>query len=113
MTTKQQAKILIADDERAITDGLSAILGDEGYTVDVAVDGQKALERLTNETYGVVLADLKMPKLDGLALLKATPSASSSPARPRSIPPCRPCARAHTTTSRSLSTARSSTVSRP
>jgi DNA-binding NtrC family response regulator len=70
MTTKQQAKILIADDERAITDGLSAILGDEGYTVDVAVDGQKALERLTNETYGVVLADLKMPKLDGLALLK-------------------------------------------
>jgi DNA-binding NtrC family response regulator len=70
MTTKQQAKILIADDERAITDGLSAILSDEGYTVDVAVDGQKALERLTNETYGVVLADLKMPKLDGLALLK-------------------------------------------
>ncbi|MGQ0713555.1 MAG: sigma-54-dependent transcriptional regulator [Gemmatimonadaceae bacterium] len=70
MTTKQQAKILIADDERAITDGLSAILSDEGYTVDVAVDGQKALERLTNESYGVILADLKMPKLDGLALLK-------------------------------------------
>ena len=70
MTTKQQAKILIADDERAITDGLSAILSDEGYTVDVAVDGQKALERLSNDAYGVVLADLKMPKLDGLALLK-------------------------------------------
>src|SRR5687767_13852468 len=70
MTTKQQAKILIADDERAITDGLSAILADEGYTVDVAVDGQKALERLSNDAYGVVLADLKMPKLDGLALLK-------------------------------------------
>ena len=70
MTTKQQGKILIADDERAITDGLSAILSDEGYAVDVAVDGQKALERLSNEAYGVVLADLKMPKLDGLALLK-------------------------------------------
>ncbi|HJU69607.1 MAG TPA: sigma-54 dependent transcriptional regulator [Gemmatimonadaceae bacterium] len=70
MTTKQQAKILIADDERAITDGLSAILADEGYTVDVAVDGQKALERLSNDAYGVILADLKMPKLDGLALLK-------------------------------------------
>ena len=70
MTTKQQAKILIADDERAITDGLSAILSDEGYTVDVAVDGQKALERLSNDAYGVVLADLKMPKLDGLTLLK-------------------------------------------
>jgi DNA-binding NtrC family response regulator len=70
MTTKQQAKILIADDERAITDGLSAILSDEGYTVDVAVDGQKALERMSNDVYGVILADLKMPKLDGLALLK-------------------------------------------
>jgi DNA-binding NtrC family response regulator len=70
MTTKQHAKILIADDERAITDGLSAILSDEGYTVDVAVDGQKALERLSNDAYGVILADLKMPKLDGLALLK-------------------------------------------
>ncbi len=70
MTTKQPAKILIADDERAITDGLSAILSDEGYAVDVAVDGQKALERLSNDAYGVILADLKMPKLDGLALLK-------------------------------------------
>jgi DNA-binding NtrC family response regulator len=70
MTTKQQAKILIADDERAITDGLSAILSDEGYTVDVAVDGQKALERLSSDAYGVVLADLKMPKIDGLTLLK-------------------------------------------
>src|SRR5687767_5936947 len=70
MTTKQPAKILIADDERAITDGLSAILSDEGYAVDVAVDGQKALERLSNDAYGVVLADLKMPRLDGLALLK-------------------------------------------
>ncbi|HEU5186362.1 MAG TPA: sigma-54 dependent transcriptional regulator [Gemmatimonadaceae bacterium] len=70
MTTKQQAKVLIADDERSITDGLGAILSDEGYTVDVAVDGQKALERLSNEAYGVILADLKMPKLDGLALLK-------------------------------------------
>jgi DNA-binding NtrC family response regulator len=70
MTTKHPAKILIADDERAIADGLSAILSDEGYSVDVAADGQKALERLSNEAYGVILADLKMPKLDGLALLK-------------------------------------------
>ncbi len=64
------AKILIADDERAIADGLSAILGGEGYEVDVAVDGQKALDRLQADTYGVVLADLKMPKIDGLALLR-------------------------------------------
>ncbi len=68
--TKPHAKILIADDERAITEGLSAVLRDEGYEVSVAVDGQKALDQLSTDSYGVVLADLKMPKLDGLALLK-------------------------------------------
>src|SRR3954452_2954049 len=64
------AKVLIADDESAITAGLSAILSDEGYAVDVVPDGQKALERLSEDRYGVVLADLKMPKLDGLSLLR-------------------------------------------
>ncbi len=63
------AKILIADDEQAITTGLSAILSDEGYTVDIAADGQNALERLSADRYGVVLADLMMPKLGGLQLL--------------------------------------------
>ena len=64
------AKVLIADDEQAITSGLSAILSDEGYTVEIAPDGQKALERLSDDRFGVVLADLKMPKLDGLSLLR-------------------------------------------
>jgi DNA-binding NtrC family response regulator len=65
----RHAKILIADDEAAITTGLSAILEDAGYSVDVVSDGQKALDALSAERYGVVLADLKMPKLDGLTLL--------------------------------------------
>ncbi|MDQ3996900.1 MAG: sigma-54 dependent transcriptional regulator, partial [Gemmatimonadota bacterium] len=66
----KNGKILIADDEKQITTGLSAILTDEGYEVDVADDGQKALDRLSADSYGVVLADLKMPKVDGIALLK-------------------------------------------
>ena len=66
-----KGKILIADDEKSITDGLGAILADEGYDVEIAADGQKALDRLGAERYALVLADLKMPKLDGLALLKA------------------------------------------
>src|SRR3954470_18785953 len=78
-TEKQpQGRILIADDEAAIANGLSAILSDAGYEVEVASDGQKALERLSSDRFGVVLADLKMPKLDGIALLKAI--------RERSIP---------------------------
>jgi DNA-binding NtrC family response regulator len=63
-------KVLIADDDRSITEGLSAILRDEGYDVAVAIDGQKALDQLGTEPFGVVLADLKMPKVDGLGLLK-------------------------------------------
>ena len=67
---KPHAKILIADDEQAITAGLSAILADEGYDVDIVPDGQQALAKLIAEPFGVVLADLKMPKVDGQALLK-------------------------------------------
>jgi DNA-binding NtrC family response regulator len=66
----KNGKILIADDEKQITTGLSAILADEGYEVDVADDGQRALDRLSADSYAVVLADLKMPKIDGIALLK-------------------------------------------
>jgi DNA-binding NtrC family response regulator len=66
----QMTKILIADDEKAITSGLSAILVDEGYEVDVAEDGQRALDRLSADDYAVVLADLKMPKVDGITLLR-------------------------------------------
>lgn len=70
MPQKTPHRILVADDEAAITQGLSAILSDEGYEVSVVADGQTALDELMSGGYGVVLADLKMPKLDGLALLK-------------------------------------------
>jgi DNA-binding NtrC family response regulator len=66
----KKAKILIADDELSMTNALSAILSGEGYDVAVAPDGKKALDQLSADDFGVVLADLKMPKLDGLALLK-------------------------------------------
>jgi DNA-binding NtrC family response regulator len=65
-----KGKILIADDEQKITAGLSAVLDDEGYSVAVAHDGEQALRMLQEDAYGVVLADLMMPNLDGIALLK-------------------------------------------
>src|SRR5258708_35979290 len=67
--TMKRARILIADDEAAITTGLKAILEDAGYYVAVAADGQKALEAVSCERFGVVLADIKMARLGGLALL--------------------------------------------
>jgi DNA-binding NtrC family response regulator len=71
-----KAKVLIADDELSMTNALSAILSSEGYDVAVASDGKKALDQLSSDDFGVVLADLKMPKLDGLALLKELQRAS-------------------------------------
>ena len=71
MASSTKQRIIVADDEQAIAQGLSAILADEGYDVTICSDGQKALDELQSGDYGVVLADLMMPKLDGLALLKA------------------------------------------
>jgi DNA-binding NtrC family response regulator len=63
-----QAKILIADDERHIAEGLQMLLADEGYEVDTATDGSAAWERLQTGGYDLVLADLRMPEVDGLEL---------------------------------------------
>ncbi len=71
MAASTKHRIIVADDEHAITQGLSAILSDEGYDVSICADGQKALDELQSGDYGVVLADLMMPKVDGLSLLKA------------------------------------------
>jgi DNA-binding NtrC family response regulator len=70
MASGTKHRILVADDEQAITQGLSAILSDEGYDVTICNDGQKAVDELQSGEYGVVLADLMMPKVSGLALLK-------------------------------------------
>lgn len=69
--SNKKQRILVADDEQAIAQGLSAILGDEGYEVTVATDGQKALDELQGGAFGVALVDLNMPRVDGLALLKS------------------------------------------
>ncbi|HLL83189.1 MAG TPA: sigma-54 dependent transcriptional regulator [Longimicrobium sp.] len=62
-------KILVADDERHIVEGLQMLLADDGYEVDTATDGKTAWEMVKGGGgYGVVLADLRMPELDGLAL---------------------------------------------
>ena len=65
------AKLLIADDERNIAEGLQMLLQEEGYEVDTATDGNAAWKLIQETEYGLVLADLKMPKLDGIALLKS------------------------------------------
>lgn len=62
------AKLLIADDEKHIAEGLKALLEEEGYGADTATDGNQAWEKVQSGDFGLVLADLKMPGLDGLEL---------------------------------------------
>ncbi|MBP9739936.1 MAG: sigma-54 dependent transcriptional regulator [Chitinophagaceae bacterium] len=67
------ANILVIDDEKSIRNVLKDILGNEGYKVDEAADGEEGLKKFSETTYDVVLCDIKMPKLDGLEFLnKAT-----------------------------------------
>ncbi len=62
--------ILIIDDERAIRNVLKDILGNEGFKVDEAADGEEGLKKFTAGGYDAVLCDIKMPKVDGLEFLQ-------------------------------------------
>jgi len=64
-------RILIADDEEASRKGLRALLTTWGYEVDEAADGQEALEKAAKFLPRVVVADVLMPRLDGLGLLNS------------------------------------------
>lgn len=63
-------KILIVDDEKIKRMTLADDLAAQGHEVETAADGQQAWEKLGAEPFEVVVADLKMPKLDGIELLK-------------------------------------------
>lgn len=64
-------KILIADDEKPIRDSLKLILDEEGYSTDVAGDGEEALQKIEAESFDIVITDIKMPKVDGIQLLES------------------------------------------
>jgi len=63
-----QPKLLIADDERHIAEGLRMLLAEDGYPTDMVTDGAEAWEKVQSGEFGLVLADLKMPGMDGLEL---------------------------------------------
>ncbi|MEH0157854.1 sigma-54 dependent transcriptional regulator [Limibacter armeniacum] len=65
-----KAKILIIDDDKNIRMTLREILEFENYVVEEAKDGEEALEKLVIEDYDVALCDVKMPKIDGIAVLE-------------------------------------------
>ncbi|PIE05268.1 MAG: DNA-binding response regulator, partial [Sorangium cellulosum] len=63
-------QVLVVDDEANIRRVLSAQLAREGYEVHTAQDGEEALSMLREHHIDLVITDLRMPKLDGMALLR-------------------------------------------
>ena len=65
------AYILVVDDEEKMQHLLSIMLVRQGYSVDRAGDGLKALEMIKENPYDLVISDIRMPNMDGMALLSA------------------------------------------
>jgi excisionase family DNA binding protein len=66
----ERPRVLVVDDEASIRELLSKTLALAEYEVDTAPDGRTAIERLRLGRYDLLIADLKMPGLDGLSLIR-------------------------------------------
>ncbi|MBI3269190.1 MAG: response regulator [Planctomycetes bacterium] len=64
-------KALVVDDEDGVRGLLESLLSDLGADVVVAADGVEAIERLKTEPFGIVIADLLMPRADGIAVARS------------------------------------------
>jgi DNA-binding NtrC family response regulator len=71
MNNNLDKKILVVDDESEMRVALETTLKREGYQPVCVEDGKKAWERVQNETFDLIVSDVKMPKMDGVELLRA------------------------------------------
>jgi DNA-binding NtrC family response regulator len=63
-------RILLVDDEEIVIRSCQRILRDGGYEIDIARNGLEALERIDGNDYDVLVLDIKMPKMDGIEVLR-------------------------------------------
>ncbi len=68
MASNERVRILVVDDEEIVRESLAGWLAKDGYLVEQAVDGPSALARLRGQPFAILISDLKMPGMDGLAL---------------------------------------------
>jgi two-component system response regulator PilR (NtrC family) len=63
-------KLLVADDEQSMREFLDIMLKKEGYKVSLASNGEEVLKLAERDIFDLILMDIRMPKLDGIAVLK-------------------------------------------
>lgn len=63
-------RILIADDDCSLLEQLQQILTSQRYIVETAMDGEKALDKLFDAPFDLIILDIMMPKVDGLTVLE-------------------------------------------
>jgi two-component system KDP operon response regulator KdpE len=78
-TERGSANVLVVDDEPAMVGALSALLGQAGYRIIAAYDGEEALRRFGEERVDVVLLDLAMPGVDGAEVCRRLRAKSDVP----------------------------------
>ncbi|MEC7641631.1 MAG: sigma-54 dependent transcriptional regulator [Nitrospinota bacterium] len=71
MKKATEKRVLIVDDESEMRIALEATLQREGYQIALSENGRAALNRLQNETFDLVLTDMRMPEMGGLELLRS------------------------------------------
>lgn len=72
-------KVLVVDDEKLIVKGIRFSLEQDGMEVDVAYDGEEALELVRGNTYDIILLDVMLPKLDGFSVCQQIREFSNVP----------------------------------
>jgi len=68
--SKQNLSILIVDDEEDSLEALRELLSQLGHSCVTASDGLDALEKLTEKQFAIVITDIRMPRMDGIELIK-------------------------------------------
>ncbi len=66
---KSDLKILVVDDEQIVRESLMKWFQEDGFRVESAADGASALKKIQSEPWNLVLADIRMPGMDGMELL--------------------------------------------
>ncbi|MGH7268091.1 MAG: response regulator [Candidatus Rokuibacteriota bacterium] len=70
MPEERPRRVLVVDDDAAITATFEKILRGEGYEVATATDGEEAIQKARQTAFDFVLLDLVMPRMDGLTALR-------------------------------------------